>query len=561
MKKRIRLAALVLLAGGAAALWIYGRPAYRHYKENRAITEADAFMARGDYRDASVSARTALLLNSNNLVACELMADLSDRTRSPQVLEWRRRVAELAPTLENRLMLASTCLRVQSRPYSIAAQILEDLASSARDSAAYHVVSADLAMRLGNPVEAAAQFETVARLEPTNQLYEMNLSVLRLQSTNQSIASAARATLESLGGNPQIGAVALRWLVEDCLRRKDLPGAERLSAELLADPHVGLPDQLDHLNILLQTKSPEFGPHLASIQHDALTNSAVVYAVASWMLGHEMAEDAQQWLTNCPAKVRVEQPVPLALVDCYMARKDWLGLDSYLLDQNWRDLEFLRFAFLSRASEEEQQDLAAAARWRSAVREADNQLGALTALLNMARNWKRANAEEDVLLQIGQYYRRERWAWRELERLYLGNGDTRGLNKLYAMRAENESTNFVAQNNLAATSLLLNIDLSHAHELARELYQSRPGDPIITSTYAYSLHLQGKTRAGLTAIEKLKPEALELPTVALYYGLLLAASDEPITAAKYLALAQKGQLLPEEKALLDDALKAVSRKQ
>jgi predicted Zn-dependent protease len=231
------------------------------------------------------------------------------------------------------------------------------------------------------------------------------------------------------------------------------------------------------------------------------------------------------------------------------------------MDQKWRDLEFLRFAFLSRASEEEQQELAAAARWRSAVREADNQLGALTALLNMAKSWKRIQAEEDVLLQIGQYYRRERWASRDLERLYLAAGDTRGLNKLYAMRAEYDSTNYVAQNNLAATSLLLNLNLPHAHELAKELYQSHPDDPVITSTYAYSMHLQGRTQAGLTALEKLKPETLELPGVALYYGVLSAASDQPTTAAKYLNLAKKGQLLPEEKALLEEALKAAPMKQ
>ncbi len=340
MKKSIVFGAMILLVAGAAALWIFGRPAYRRYKETRAIAQADAFMAHGDYRDASVSARTALLLNSNDLVACTIMADLSDRTRSPQVLEWRRRVAELSPTLHNRLLLASACLRVQNRPYSIAAQMLEELASSAQNSAEYHSVAADLALKLGNRSEAISHFETAARLEPTNQLHQMNLSVLQLESTNGAVASAARATLERLSESPQIGAVALRWLVDDCLRRKDLAGATRLSSKLLADPRAGLPDRLDHLNILQQTKSPEFAAYLDSVQHDALTNSATVYAVAAWMIGSGMADDAQQWLTNCPAKLRAEQPVPMALVECYIARRDWLGLDSFLVDQKWHDLEF-----------------------------------------------------------------------------------------------------------------------------------------------------------------------------------------------------------------------------
>ena len=560
MKKRILFVAFVLLVAGAAALWVFGRPAYRRYKENRSVAQARVFMAHADYRDASLSARKALLINSNNLDACRLMADLADQTHSPQVLEWRRRITDLAPTLQNRLLLASTGLRVQGKPYSIAAQILEELAGSAQDSADYHVVEADLALRLGNPSEAAAQFEAAARLEPTNQTHQMNLAVLRLQSTNQDVASGARTTLERLSGSPEVGTAALRWLVEDRLRRNDLAGADRFSRQLLADPHADLPDQLDRLNILQQTKSPEFNAYLGSVQRDALTNAAAAYTVASWMLGHDMAEGARQWLTNCPAKLRAEQPVPLALVDCYFAGKDWTGLDSFLANEKWRDLEFLRFAFLSRASEEEQQNPAADARWRSALREADTQLGALTSLLNLARSWKRTRAEEELLLQIGQYFQRERWAWRDLERMDIAAGDTRGLNKLYAMRAEYDSTNFMAQNNLAATSLLLNFNLPHAHELARELYQSRPEDAIIASTYAYSLHLQGRTQAGLTALGKLKPESLELPTVALYYGLLLSAADEPAMAAKYLGLAKKGQLLPEEKTLLDEAVKAASRK-
>jgi hypothetical protein len=560
MMRKFLFVAVILLAAGVTVGWKYGHPAYRRYKEHRAISEASAFMAHADYRSASVSARTALLLNSNNLDACEIMADLSERTRSPQVLEWRRRIADLAPTLQNRLRLASTCLRTQSKPYPIAAQILEDLAGSGQNSAAYHSVAADLALRLGNQSEAAAQFEEAARLEPTNQLYQMNMAVLRLPSTNPAAASAARATLEQMSASPQAGAMSLRWLVSDCLRRDDLAGADRYSNQLLASPRADLSDRLDRLNILQQTRSQEFDAYLSTVQHDASTNAGEVYTVAAWMLGQGLVVGTRQWLTNYPPKLRAEQPVPLALVDCYIAEKDWFGLDAFLAGQNWRDLEFLRYAFLSRASEEEQQEMAAKARWRSAVREADTQLGALTSLLNMARSWKRAEAEQDVLLQIGQYFQRERWALRDLERLYLNSGNTRGLNKLYAMKAEYDSTNYVAENNLAATSLLLKTDLSQAHDLARQAYQGHADNPAIAATYAYSLHLQGKTSEGLAALEKLGPEKLELPSVALYYGVLLSFTGESARAAKYLDIAQKGQLLPEEKTLIDEALKPASER-
>ena len=101
--------------------------------------------------------------------------------------------------------------------------------------------------------------------------------------------------------------------------------------------------------------------------------------------------------------------------------------------------------------------------------------------------------------------------------------------------------------------MLLKLNLSSAHELAKEIHVERPEDAVVTSTYAYSLHLQGRTKEGLTALEKLKPEALEDPPVALYYGFLLSAAGQTNKAGKYLELARQATLLPEEKTLLAQA--------
>jgi hypothetical protein len=262
------------------------------------------------------------------------------------------------------------------------------------------------------------------------------------------------------------------------------------------------------------------------MQKNALPNAAQVYGVASWMIGHDLGGEALAWLTNSPAKLRAEQPVPLALADCYLSRKDWQGLDTSLQDQKWGDLEFLRFALLSRATGELRQRLAAEAHWRAAVRLAGDRLGPLTALLRMAATWGRDQAREDLLWQIGKRFPKERWALRELERLYLTDGNTYGLNRVYSCMASYAPTNFVAQNNLAATYLLLKQNLPKAHELAKEVFAQHPDQAIVTSTYAFSLSVQGRTKEGLAVLQKLKPEDLQSPSVALYYGLLLSANGE-----------------------------------
>ena len=553
MKKVILAGVLVVL--GLLGLWFFARPAYKRHRETQALAQAKSYLAKGDYRNASLSARQALRMNPFDLEACRIMADLAERSRSPYVLDWRRRIVEAAPTVENKLLLASCALRAQAPPYPLAAETLEEIKGSATNVAAYHAVSAELALRLKRTAEAAAQFEQASRLEPTNELYQLNLAVLQLRSTNALASSPARATLERLRASTNVGPVALRWLVADSLGRDDLSAAERFSRQLLADRRSLPDDRLQHLTILRQSQNPELGPFLSALQKNALTNALEIYGIAAWMVGHSLAGEAFGWLTNCPANVRAEQPVPLALVDCYLAKKDWAGLETFVEAQKWGDLEFLRSAFLSRAAAEQNQKLAAEARWRSAVREAGERLGPLNALLIMATSSGRLEAREELLWRIAKRFPGQHWAFRDLERSYLAIGNTRGLNKLYSAMASYAPKDFAAQHNLAATSLQLKLNLARTHELAKEIYSAHPEEAIVTSTYAFSLYLQGRTKEGLAALEKLKPEALEAPSVAVYYGLLLSEAGQTNKASKYLSIAQKSELLPEEKTLVAEALK------
>jgi tetratricopeptide (TPR) repeat protein len=191
------------------------------------------------------------------------------------------------------------------------------------------------------------------------------------------------------------------------------------------------------------------------------------------------------------------------------------------------------------------------------VREAGDRLGPLNALLNLATSWGRQQAREDLLWQIAKRLPTQQWALGELGRSYQAAGNTRGLNKLSATMAGYAPKDFAAQNNLAATSLLLKLNLPRTHELAKAIFSEHPEEPNVASTYAFSLYLQGRVQEGLAAFEKLKPAALETPSVAAYYGLLLAATGETNKAGKYLGLAEKSDLLPEEKALVAEALKRI----
>lgn len=553
MRKAILIAAF-LFALCAVWLWFLGRPAYRHYRETRSLERAKAFLAQGDLPNARLSARQTLLANPSSVEATKIMASLAEQAHSPAALDWRRRVVELAPTVENKLLLASTALRAQGPPFPLATELLGELSGQAKGVAAYQVLSAELALKSNHPALAEACFAEASRLEPANEQHQLNLAVLRLHSTNAVLAAQARETLERLQSGTNLGPVALRWLLAEALTKRDLPLAQKYSSDLLSRRPPTLEDRLQHLTILFQGNDPKYAVFLDGVKKSA-TNAPDAYGVAEWFLKQALADDAMRWLTNLPAKLRTEQPVPLALVDCYQARKDWPGLEAFLQNQDWGDLDFMRFAYLSLAASKQQQELAAEARWRMGIQKAGDRLGALIGLLRMAEVWGRAQAKEDLLWEIFQHFPKERWAPAQLERLYLAAGNTRGLNKLAAAQARYDAGNYLARTSFAATAMLLKINLSKAYETAKELYSQHPGDVVVASTYAFSLHLQGRTKEGLAILEKLKAPDLESSAASLCYGVLLSANGQSAKAEKYLAIAQRFPLLPEEKALVAAAAK------
>src|SRR5678815_540773 len=101
MKKNV-IVGFVIIALGLA--WWLGRPAYRAYQERDFAAQATEALAKDQTHDAVLAAQQALAINSNNLAACRVMADLADLSRSPNAMVWRRRIVELEPTLSNKVV-------------------------------------------------------------------------------------------------------------------------------------------------------------------------------------------------------------------------------------------------------------------------------------------------------------------------------------------------------------------------------------------------------------------------------------------------------------------------
>lgn len=554
-KRRIRIVLGVtgfvfLLALG---YWL-GLPAYKNWKQERFLKQANEYLAKADYRNASLCARKVLEVNPSNPRACRVMIQITEAVRSPEVVNWLQRVVDLEPHIfTNRLALAKAAF-VHGNP-ARAQKVLDGTGEADRKTAAYHEMAALLAVSSRKLDDSEAHFAEAVRLDPDNKRLQLNLAVLQLQGGDRDLAGTAWKNLERLSTDEKFRVDALRVLAGSALQSNDFAGALVHTKRLASDPSATLDDRLLHLNVLSKAKNPGLDAYLAKLQTEVAKNPDQIYSLAGWMLGKQLTNDVRQWLNSLPPETKDEVPVRLARADVCIVTKDWTALDALLNERKWGPLEFVRLALLSRVTFENKQTMTHQVHWRAAVKEANENPRALSALVQMANAWGWNEQKTDLLWLILQRFPQQRWALDQLNRSYLETGDTRSLLKVYSSMREYDAKNMAVNNNFAATSLLLKQNVNLACELAKESYAQRPDDAAIASTYAYALHLQGKTGEAVQVLEKLKAQELEKPSIAAYYGAILSASGQTNKAKQYLQLAAGGRLLPEEKQMVEEALK------
>jgi tetratricopeptide (TPR) repeat protein len=296
--------------------------------------------------------------------------------------------------------------------------------------------------------------------------------------------------------------------------------------------------------------SANFAPWLASMKEAGTRSANDAFALGKWMAMTETPADALRWLETLPHSVQTNQPVPLIIADCHLALKDWNGLLAIIEKQDWAEANCFRLAMVSLAERSLQQTSASQANWHKAMRLSAHRLDHLARLAQITAGWGWTAENTEVLKQIAAEFPKEKWATDQLANNYYAAGNTRELGDLTAKIYAADTSNPRAKNNLANLDLLRKADLDEAYRLAREAYDSSPENPFFTSTYAYSLLLQNKQDEALKIFSSLKPEYLQIPSVAAYYGVIQAQSGHKDAAKAPLERAAAAKLLPEEKEMV-----------
>lgn len=535
---------VAVMAFVAAACW-GGRKAYKKSMEHHLIAQAHQYAEKKDWRNTSLCLQRVLQLDPFNTDGCRMVADLLESQGSPSALSWRIRLAKVQPdNITNRLAWAETALKFQD--FKSAATALDGMDDKAKQTAAYHKLGGALAWALHCPAQAEAEYARALQLEPTNDVVALNLATIRLVSTNEAVVQAASSSLEELASNPALRLTALRDLMVGAVSRRELTKAIGYSQKIVSDPAATFDDKVKHLELLRIAKSGNYSNWFKTLKASALTSSANAAALGDWMIKSEGSAAALSWLLGLPQSVQTNQPVPLLIAGCEMDLKQWTDLSEFLSRQSWGESDYYRMALDSLALRSQGQATAAQNAWQKSLLLAAHSLDRLTRLAQASSAWGWLPERTAVLQQIVDEFPMDKWAVQQLALQWYAAGDTAKLQALLIKSQSADPSDVHVKNNLANVLMLRKSDLDKAYRLAREAYDASPEDPFILSTYAYSLTLQGKPDEALKLLNSLKPEYLQIPSVAAYYGVIQAEAGHKDLARASLGRADKAKLLPEE---------------
>ena len=551
---------LVVLGLGAGMFKWKGRALYRNWRETKVVAQAEAFLKEKKYADANVAARRALQLNELNVPATRVMAEIAEVFSPPDAILWRSRVALLEPgRVENLQRWAYTAIRFNN--LAAARTAAERFPPEARHSLQFHEIAGVLSFADGRYDEAGAHWAAALAAAPQNEALQLNLAKAQLFASQSNQVLQAYATLDRMRAAGPQQVPALNVLLTDALRRQDLNRARAVAAQLQAHPAAEFSDLLLCLTVARLTDPPGFPALLSRWQEKSVPNPATLAAMIQWLNASQLAAQSVAWTAQLPADRTTPVPVALARAESFIALKDWTGLQALTTPAKWEEWDFLRLAYQARAQHENQPPPPgprAKALWQDAVARARQRPERLEVLANLAIKFGWRRESEDVWWLIANGSAGGQGAAQVLYNFYERSGNTPGMQRALERLLALNPGDPALKNNLTLLNLLLNLKPSVTHRLGQELYEHSPTNASFVSTYAFSLHRQQKNAAALALLEQLGPAQLSKPSIAAYYGTILAADSQFDKARPYLTIAAEAKLLPEELQMVHSALTQVN---
>jgi Tfp pilus assembly protein PilF len=551
------VAAFVVAILLGVACFSYGSKLYRDWHQSRSLHRAASMLQEERFIEAAQTAREVVKLDPDSLPAYYILAEAAEKRNLEETVSWRAQIARLLPRdPDSQLNLASAALRFGK--LDLARKALGQVASSDRDSAAFHVVAGWLARAEGNFAEQQEQFAAAVKKEPGNDLYQFNLAALQIHSSDVEKSVKARETLDRLSKLAPFRTGALRALLNDAVARNDIAAADNFAQQLQMSQEVTFGDYLLCLNFYQKLDEKKFRLLLERVKPFAARNPSDLASLMNWMNENGLAGDVVKWIDKLPPDKLSSPPASIAVADAYSNVKNWSRLKRWTRTGMWGEAEYLRLAYQAIATRRSQSrsggtaDTEFETLWRSGEQAANEQPARKLDLARLASKWNLDKESEQLWLGVAKNPPMRREALDALRRFYRANNETGKLYEVLQRLHESSPNEAPITADLARLGLNIEQNPKQSYDLAKEAYDRAPNEVNCAVTYAFSLDRLGRGAEGLEVIQKLPADQLHDPHAAVYVALLLLDTNQIDAAKEYIAATDDAKIYQEEKKLLDE---------
>jgi len=513
-------------------------PTYRHFKSRMYLEMANEFVEKEDYNSASLAFRKAILSASTDPVVWKSVGAFLEKIRSPEIGKIWETLSGLELDVPEHKIRYAEIMFEQGRSLKTA-EILEKLPESAKETTAFHRVSAKLALSKRDYHAAAEHFEKWLATEPNNSEVKLKLLVARMYSHDPLVAYPAKEKVEeiaqaSVPDSPQ----AYRELVARSLQEGDTYDAARLAGRLVDLPDPTFDDMATFLNLEIASNSFALQIAIDRFLKFAELNPTQLPKVANFMLERGQIDPVANWMGKLPESVIEHPDVQSTRFQIALATQNWTTAFALLRDEKLAIkipesvINLAERAFAQRDAG----DKAADQTWQQMIYAVQGNPGALqiSSLMAEAKNWPFALGRS--LLALSNLASGNIEVWRRLARHEVLTGNLAGYHSaLTGMMRVNPYDIAVGADWVLSSALLRKEDPEVVLKTAFSAYESTyPANATVATAYAVALLGLNRSDEALSVIEKISLIDRQAPERTIYVGAVLAAAGRNAEALEFL---------------------------
>jgi Putative Zn-dependent protease, contains TPR repeats len=538
-----------------APLAPFAKPFLAEWKQKQAFNTALDAWEKGDFATAGSAFREATKGSTAVERWVEYARFATDAGEENATSIWRRTVALNPQDPDLQTGYANTILETGKPADALAA--IAAMPEEVRKDPRVLTLRAEAFLLLGRDEQAATAFRQASAAAGTSdEVTALKLAIIGSKVGDSNERAAARTALErfSESSDRHIRIPALRAIV-DSASGEELATA---AGKLARSEDASFDDRLTAFKVLLAADAGTAHAILPELQSAAESDPKHSVQLLRLLLETDNEYFATKWLV-----AREGDPVEVTArlaVETSLHAGDWKALELHLADSGLADPQLARMLLSAQTFRATRPDFALD-RWKNALRQVHESGELLDVAARVARgmNWddawivtKRRALELDPT---------NAEVFDELIAFHKNRRDLPGMFAVINQRLGAEPGNAELRNLALHCRLVLAVgnpqaNLAEAQDFAR----TSPGDPESATTLALALYRADRLEEAAEVFGSMKPEALEDPERAIFYGMTLAALGRGSEAMEILQSASGADatLFPEVIAFRARALEAAA---